>query len=175
MKYIPLIILLTPLLITSCESEVGEPLDWDHYYKFVDADGNDFFDTHPDYEIPSIFFNRTPDIHGFSDTAISNGQRILGVDGFIWARGEPTLFDYGNGDIDTLELSWTPSDIDQPSIDNKLKTMSYYFNGELVDHWDFERDPDLLFQMKNTNSPPRVDRGFEPFFTTLVKEAPKIQ
>lgn len=166
-----LMALFSVAYIQGCEEEnvTDEPHEWFHYFSFVTEEGADFFQSNPNYEIPSVHIVNGGIDASFEDTISVDGVTALGLHPFVWARGSTILLDYNNGDIDTLQITWTPDDIEFASSSNDLQSMDHVFNQNLVNTWDFIDSPMLLFNLQNRNQPAELGNGVEPFLVALVK------
>ncbi len=149
MKTIQFVILVVAIMfIMHCKDEEvpGEPIPMRHFYVFVDENGNNFFDSNPEYIADSVKMNaggpnsRVFLSEGFANDSFST-EDYEGYDIFeseAWYFKQYVMF--GNGDIDTIHATWKPSDM-SPLTEffyPEFKEFNIYFNGELADHWNFE-------------------------------------
>ncbi len=150
MKILQLVFLLVIIMFsTHCGNEEapGEPIPYVHFFVFVDENGNDFFATNPLYIADSVKYHYKDNAYlrdfisykfkyeGYHNEDYENYNVFESV---VWSYEQYIIF--GNGDIDTLHATWRPSGLN-PIISfflPEFKEFSYYYNGELIDHWNFE-------------------------------------
>ncbi len=142
-------LIITIMFIMHCNNDdiSCEPFEIDHFYVFVDENGNDFFATNPLYVADSVkyFYKDIAAPRSFISAKFKyEGYRNEDYENFNVFESEAWYFEqyiiFGNGDIDTLHATWRPSDMD-PLCDfflSEFKEFTYHYNGELVDHWNFE-------------------------------------
>ena len=157
--------------LVSCTGPV-EPFEWSTYFVFVNQDNSDFFDSNLDYD-PSGIVMVTNGI-GFIfhlDTLSSINRFRRGS--ALW---DVQYIDYGNGDLDTLRMEWSPPEVIDVyfakgehfgSVDN----IKFFLNDLLVEEWDFVKDPGLRMRIVRSNTDAsKNDADFDPVIIVLPKE-----
>ncbi len=151
MKLKILVVLLVLSVFVHCNESTPEPRFWEHFYVFVDENGNNFFDSNSEYVADSVKINAGgPNSHPFISYKFIDGllssEDYDGYDVFETDAWSLELFiTFGNGDIDTLTPAWSPENL-HGKFDffmKEYKSFKYFYNGELILHWDFEKNPEL--------------------------------
>ena len=90
-----------------------------------------------------------------------------------WA-GPITYFHYGNGDIDTLSVSFVP-DFDSPIANFKrIKYVRFYFNNKLIEEWDFNNHPEKRDSILMFNTEEARLNGFNSEVVIRVPKSPDL-
>ncbi len=148
---IPQIVFLLVIIMffTHCGNDEpsDEPIPMRHFYVFVDENGNDFFATNPLYIADSVKYTYKDLVTPLSFISAKfrhEGYHNEDYENFNVFESKAWFIEqfiiFGNGDIDTIHATWKPSDM-SPLTEffyPEFQEFSYYFNGELVDHWNFE-------------------------------------
>ncbi len=151
MKLKILVVLLVLSVLVHCNESSPEPRFWEHFYVFVDENGNNFFDSNPEYFADSVMHDADwqspqPFLSDKFENNLFTSEKYEEYDVFetgAWSR-ELFIF-FGNGDIDTLTPKWSPERL-HGKFDffmKEYKSFKYFYNSELILHWDFEKNPEL--------------------------------
>lgn len=179
-KFILVITLL--MLLYSCEStKVGDIAQWDDYFVFITSEDADLFNSYPQYDAGKVTFGSSLGVlrsFDFVDT-VDNIHRF----GWVTFIYEENYIDYGNGDIDTLTMSWEPKKVKVEDVfmyrDIQFKAVdkiTFSFNGSTVAVWDFMANPELKEEIPRRNNPSgpsypdRSSPDFDPVVIVLPKE-----
>jgi len=153
----------------------AKPLTWVDYFMFVTSEDKDLFNSYSEYDVDKLVYGLPEISRGFDYADSINGFYRFGLRNHI--KHQISYIDYGNGDIDTLTLSWKPSSVPIGDVfkfkDLPFKAVdevSIYFNGELVVLWDFIKDPGLKLDYPHRNSYNRVTPDYDPFVIILQKD-----
>ena len=134
--------------IIACEEDKSiEPIEWLHYFAFVDGSDNDFFLDNPEYSSVKLYYPLDQTSQPFVDSVNIDNMAIFGHAAWAWSTH---YFSFENGDIDTLTKTWIPASIRLSSFD-EVETMSFFYNGKFVEKWDFIQDPELRINLKKRN------------------------
>ena len=170
-----LILLIECSLLSACKEEPsggGDPAVYYDYFRFVDAaTGKDLFLGSNRYHLDSLQ-RFVKDINGQispvenlpyteNDTAI-----IFRTLGFY----EFSLYKFSEYDIDTVEnvrkCEKTVGGEDCSIVYNS----KIYYNGTLVDEFDFEHDKELFMRLLETNGPTSGSPNKDTYIITFRKE-----
>ena len=182
MKISFLIIVVSFTLVGCNEDDSGDgPLGWNVFVSFIDTEGNDFFDGQTDYNREEVFWyylQETPNDIIILPLSERRHDVMIDGDSVITYSLPPISFlclSFGNGDIDTLTYDFESSGTTDtrnalliPEYLRKYSVLRYYYNGELVQTYDFESDPDLIFDLVQRNS--HGLEGMPPYIIYLPKE-----
>ena len=136
-------------LLACKKDDFIKPIEWSHYFAFVDEAGNDFFLDNLDYSSVKLYYSNDQTLLAFDDSVNINNMAIFGY--MAWGYST-RYFSFENGDIDTLTKSWVPASINNPAAHfDELETMSFFYNGKFVGKWDFIQNPELKTNLKKRN------------------------
>jgi hypothetical protein len=165
MKTIILNFLLVIMIINfiGCKEDTcEEPIQIRNFFVFMNSGGGDFFDSDTRYD---------PDKITFSCRQLIDIKIINGFHNFELYPGScESIINFGNGDLDTLKMVWEPGVYGTRNCDD-LKKTSYYYNGKLIDTWDFEANPNLFHEIAERNVPDNGKWSNNPIIITIPKQA----
>jgi hypothetical protein len=175
-----LLLIIVPLtILISCDRNNSKPIHWADYYTFITSEEADLFNSYPDFDAGKItmshFTMGSLYVRGYDFLDTVNTELRFG-----WAawRGEESYIDYGNGDIDTLTISWEPQDVTFENVFiykgwpfKAVDKVTISFNGTTVAVWDFIADPGLRLEIRSRNTlRTKDDPDYDPVVIILPKE-----
>ena len=135
---IRIIIILIPFFVCSCPAI--DPSYTQAYYNFITLEG-DLFETNQNYLIENLYgINDNGYRRKFGHEGMFNNVNYFKID--LWPAS-PLYIEYGNGDIDTLTVTYGPSGVNPTSEFGKLSFVKWELNGVLIADWDFKKNPEL--------------------------------
>ena len=167
------------LLVSFSSCDNGEkPIIWGEYFRFVTSEDVDLFMGYPEYSTDKVsYYGERDRVLGFQfvDT-LDYGYRFCLANHFQYVE---SYIDYGNGDIDTLTVSWSPPETSIYQVYSGSNGVSFtnidwvkiHFNKILVADWDFVNNPELSKTIIQRNNLYR--RGYpdyDPIVITLPKD-----
>ena len=149
------------------EPDGGEPLFYDDYFRVVDAEtGEDWFVTHPNYDAESVEMSIV-DPNGVTidrDIPVQqlDGETVFGPALLNSALPNETEVIYylafDSQDVDTLRREAVRCNDDCSAGNYEgVSSLTYYYNGELMEYLDFRFDPadvpegSLVYRLAGTN------------------------
>lgn len=175
MKKLLLNIILLIVLVSCNRNNNSEPVQWINYFQFVTREDTDLFISYPQYNANQMVFGLPGTFRAFDFVDTVNNMYRFGWVTFMKADN---YLDYGNGDIDTLTISWEPAEVlvqnvfmykDRPFSAVDKVTIS--FNGVPVTVWDFIADPGLRDEIPRRNIwRTKDDPDYNPYVIILPKD-----
>lgn len=128
------------------------------------------------------FYNVSPDWYRVTESGVIFGPIYLKADpnGFEDQLSDSATFliTFPDGDIDTIgtragfaypKINYPNKWAAEESLGYVFTYVKYYYNGQLMVHWDFEADPDLLHDLNEIRN-----RGGSGNLTTSVNTNPVV-
>jgi len=161
MNLTALILLSTLLGSCSDDSPNGEPHYIRIFFSFVTDENGDFFMANADYDITKV-----------SATGIRINS-IMFLDGLnvfeTTSQSFEAKINFGNGDIDTLNVIWEPADLFRLKSNEEVKKATFIYNNKVIETWDFENNTELLFDLAKRNVPDRDTWNNDPIIVKIIK------
>jgi hypothetical protein len=159
-----LLIILVAAFV-ACKQDIGEsdPHHIRNYFVFLTSEGNDFFDSDTRYDLSKITFS----CRQLQDVKIINGLHTFE----LFPGSCESIINFGNGDLDTLKMVWEPGVYGTPTRSEDLIRASFFYNGLLIDTWDFSAVPRLINELGERNVPDTPDWSNNLIIITIPKQA----
>lgn len=156
------------------DESCGDPYDWKHYFAFVNEENVDFFASAAEsysYDDVRYFTPQSAGIEEYSfEHMFTAGNRYI-FGQYDWGLSMYYI-SFGNGDIDTLVAEWDPPLTTNVHSDFcKIERYRYFYNGQLVNEWDFVENPSLRIELYGRNSVEEMETiPSDPYIILLPKK-----
>jgi hypothetical protein len=169
-----LIALLSIVVLSSCkenEPSGGEPDTYSEYFTVVDAtNGKDLFINNTSYNPDSLVYyvedvNQTIILVGNPLYTVTDSAVIFGPIGLH----EFNLLQFNESNIDTVETVKKFDECGSECLRGEL--FQYYYNGNLIQEYNFEENPGLWNTFTRRNSDVALSTETAPMILVFEKEA----
>lgn len=159
MKNSTAILLAILLGLCSCKSEdgQGEPILWYLYAQIQTTEERDYFEVNEDYKFEKFRVCWAHNIETTCAPQIDYPESYSERDNMVvFNIGKPSenelLFDFGNGDVDTISYRWEPKSVFPDGSLSNVEYIDVYFNGAKAYRFDFEKNEPSRWDLTHRNS-----------------------
>ena len=169
-----LIALLGIIVLSSCkenEPSGGEPDTYSEYFMVVDATtGNDLFIDNPSYDPDSLVYyvediNQSVILVGNPVYTVTDSAVIFGPIGLH----EFNLLQFSKTDIDTVESVKIFDECGSECL--RAELFQYYYNGDLIQEYNFVENPGLWNTFTRRNSDVALSTETAPMTLVFEKDS----